>query len=218
MDEYMFGDGRGAGEGCEVRVSPIEGLETRSGADGRERRVSGYACVFGRLSAPLGNFRERIARGAFAETLRSRPVKAFWNHNKDLVLGSTKNGTLKLAEDEIGLRFELSLPDTGWGRDAYESIRRGDVDGVSFGFHTLRDSWEAGGGQKQLVRTVLSAALAEISPTAIPAYPESSVAARSLQGAYEAFARRAGAAAGGAGWRARERRKLELLEREVCIE
>nr|WP_236871308.1 HK97 family phage prohead protease [Brevibacillus laterosporus] len=57
------------------------------------------------------------------------------------MLGSTKNETLRLYEDDIGLRFELDLPNNTWGKDAYESIQRGDVDGVSFGFHVRKDAW-----------------------------------------------------------------------------
>jgi HK97 family phage prohead protease len=204
--------GCGVSDRLEVRTAPIEGLEARAGDDGKEMRISGYAAVFERLSEPLGGYREKIQKGAFAESLRKHPVKAFWNHNADMVLGSTKNGTLDVEEDGKGLRFALRLPDTSWGRDAYESVRRGDVDGVSFGFRAEGDAWD-GSNPKQPVRTLTSVRLFEISPTPIPAYPATGVAARSMKEAYAAYR---DAAAGEQSKRAMALKKLELIEKESC--
>ncbi len=104
--------------------------------------LTGYAAVFGELSQVIfGMFREKIERGAFAASLGG-DIKALWNHDTNLPLGRTKSGTLKLAEDTHGLRVEINPPDTQAGRDALESIRRGDVDQMSFGFQVLEDTWD----------------------------------------------------------------------------
>lgn len=109
-------------------------------------------------------------------------IKAFWNHRSDFVLGSTKPGTLRLLEDDVGLSFEIDLPNNTWGNDAYESVRRGDVDGVSFGFYVRSngDAWEYIKEEDVYIRTLLDINLFEVSPTPFPAYLDSEVDQRSI--------------------------------------
>lgn len=146
-------------------------------ADGR-RTIGGYAAVFNKLSVVLWGFREEIAPGAFAASLKN-DVRALWNHDPALVLGRTTNDTLKLDEDGTGLLFSVELPETQAGRDAWTLIERGDVNQMSFGFRSLPDGeeWridEAG----QYIRRVTKLDLAEVSPVTFPAYPDTSVGAR----------------------------------------
>lgn len=169
----------------ERRHFEIEDVEIRAD-EGKAPVITGYAARFDKLSVPLYGFREKIQRGAFMRSLKDDTVKALWNHNRDLVLGSTKNQTLRLWEDDKGLRFELELPDTSWGRDAQESIRRGDVDGVSFGFETRKDAWQ-GEDEKNVIRTLVDVRLIEISPTPFPAYPQTSVSSRSAEDVYQEY-------------------------------
>src|SRR5690606_2798595 len=115
----------------------------------------------------------------FAKSLEKNNIKALWNHNPDFPLGSTKGGTLKLEEDDKGLRFELELPNNSWGRDAEIAVRRKDVDGVSFGFSVNKDEWDRS-NEKEPIRTLVDVNLIEISPTPFPAYPATSVNARSV--------------------------------------
>ena len=101
--------------------------------EARGRTVVGYAAIFDTLSHDLGGFRERIAPGAFSEVLASDPdVRALLNHDPSQVLGRTRSGTLRLSEDERGLRFELDLPESR--ADVREAVARGDLDGASFRF------------------------------------------------------------------------------------
>jgi hypothetical protein len=143
-------------------------LELRE--EGDEMTLTGYAALFNSRSENLGGFTEVIAPGAFKRSLNSRnDIKLLWNHDTSAVLGSTRAGTLKLVEDERGLRVEASLPNTTHGRDARELVKRGDVTGFSFGFTIPGrggDEWNAEGTE----RTLKSVRLHEVSLTPFPAY------------------------------------------------
>lgn len=129
-------------------------------------------------------FVEVIAPGAFDEYLRSMPTVALWCHKDNQILGNTRSGTLKLINSQEELRFENEPPNNSVGNDAWENVRRGDVDGVSFGFNVLDggDKWEKvdHNGEQIFKRTVLKATLPEISLTPFAAYPENGVSVRSL--------------------------------------
>lgn len=162
----------------ERRNYPITDMEVRA-EEGKPTILRGYAAVFEKLSVPLYGFREKIRKGAFAKSIERNDIKALWNHNSDYPLGSTKAGTLKLEEDDRGLWFELELPDNSWGRDAAVAVRRKDVDGVSFGFEVEKEEWD-NSNPKNVIRTLVEVNLIEISPTPFPAYPATSVSARSV--------------------------------------
>ena len=106
--------------------------------------LRGHAAVFydpadeGRTTYELkGGLVERIAPGAFRDSIASdQDVLALYNHNSDFPLGRQSAGTLRLAEDQRGLRFEIDLPNTTVGRDLRESVCRGDILGCSFGFRS----------------------------------------------------------------------------------
>lgn len=161
----------------ERRFFPIE---IRADGDTSATTLTGYAAVFDQLSLVLYSmFREKITRGAFVGSLGD-DIRALWNHDTNLPLGRTRANTLRLAEDAHGLRVEIDPPDTQAGRDAVASIRRGDVDQMSFAFDVLEESWdqdEAGA----LVRTLTKVKLHEVSPVVFPAYPQTIVAARAGQ-------------------------------------
>ena len=142
-------------------------LELREEGDGMTLR--GYAAVFNSPSEPLP-FTETIQPGAFRDSLNSRnDIKLLWNHDTGIVLGSTRAGTLKLVEDERGLRVEAKLPDTQAGRDAAYLVKRGDVNAFSFGFRVPvgGDAWPSA-SERVLKRVNIH----ETSLVAFPAYPE----------------------------------------------
>lgn len=166
-----------------------------AGLEFREQQVDGKTVrtIFGTIKYETDSvvmrdwfgdeFVEQIAKGAFDQALREARIMALWSHDTRQVLGSTANGTMRLRSDDVGLHFEVDLPDTTAARDAWESISRRDVDSTSFGFITRKDKWstEKREGKPPLYRrTVLDADLKEISPVAFPAYPENSVSVRNL--------------------------------------
>ena len=150
-------------------------LEMR--ADDDEPKIRGYAAVFDSFSVPLWGFREKIRKGAFKKSIREDDVRALWNHDPNYVLGRNRSGTLSMTEDDEGLLVEIDPPDAQWARDAVESMRRGDVDQMSFGFTVVKDEWDRE-DKDDTVRTLVEVRLFDVSPVTYPAYPDTSVAVR----------------------------------------
>ena len=155
-------------------------LEIRATGELRSngRTLYGHAARFN-SEANLGHFVEIIRPGAFRKSLDAGTnVRALYDHESSALLGTTRGGTLKLKEDAQGLAFELALPSTTHGNDLAILVDRGDVSACSFGFK-VRDGgerWELRGAQT--VRELLDVELYEITLTANPAYPDTSVAMR----------------------------------------
>lgn len=144
-------------------------------ADAAQRRLEGYAAVFGQ-DAPIGHFTERIAPGAFRSTLAGgEDILCLVDHDETALLGRTRSGTLALAEDQRGLSFRVTLPDTALARDLLALAQRGDIGGASIGFSAPVDEWPA--SDRRVLRSVR---LHEVSIVrAWPAYAGTSVMARS---------------------------------------
>jgi uncharacterized protein len=166
-------------------------------AEGDALRVSGYAAMYNRETVIMGLWREQVAPGAFRSALEGKDdVRALFNHDPNVLLGRTKSGTLTLSEDERGLRYDVELPNTRAAQDVHEMIRRGDVDGSSFGFRIDDEEWDDSPtkkGKLPLV-TIRKVELFDVSPVTFPAYPQTSVTARSkgeaMQGQIAAFQKR----------------------------
>jgi len=142
--------------------------------DGKPRIV-GHAAVFNELSLPMFFFREKIKPGAFAKTLDA-DIRALFNHDSNLILGRTKNSTLKLSEDTTGLRMEIDPPDTTWAKDVVTLIERGDVDQASFGFVPIKQTWDESG--PEVIRQLEEVELIDVSIVTFPAYPQTDVQVR----------------------------------------
>ena len=151
-------------------------LELRA-AGNNPRRLQGYCAVFG-VDTKIGDFVETIRAGAFAQSLASgRDVLGLADHDPSRVLGRTRSGTLRLAEDARGLHFEIDMPDTMLARDMLELAERGDLGGASFGFRAIDEKWI---GDRREIRAV---ELHEISiVSAWAAYDSTVVEARARRG------------------------------------
>jgi HK97 family phage prohead protease len=160
-----------------IELRCLAGSELRTVSD---RKLVGYAAVFNSLSEPLDGFKEKIRPGAFARAISNHAdVRALLNHDPSKVLGRTSAGTLELSEDRHGLRSVIYLPDTTLGRDLHESVRRGDISQMSFGFVTRQDAWskDAQGGS---IRELIDVDLMDVSAVAYPAYQATSIGTRAL--------------------------------------
>lgn len=170
----------------EVRTLPVAdaGLELRTEEGRNLPTIYGYTAVFNVLSHDLGGFRERIQPSAFQRTLSEGhgPVKAFHNHNADIVLGNTAAGTLELHTDDHGLAHRISPPDNEWGRPVVDAIERGDVDGMSFTFKPAGAKGAAfSRSDSGPIRDLFEVRLFEVSTVSgFAAYPQATVGVRAL--------------------------------------
>lgn len=155
----------------ETRTFDITKLSTRDATEEQPSKITGYAAVFNSKTNIGGWFDEVIEPGAFARSLSENgDIRALFNHNWDSVLGRTKSGTLRLEEDEKGLKFEIELPNTSVGRDLAESMSRGDINQCSFGFWITEENWDY--NVEPALRTIKEVELYEISVVSIPAYDD----------------------------------------------
>lgn len=144
----------------------------------RGRRLEGYAAVFNTPADIGGEYTEVIIPGAFGLTLRQKTdILALVDHDPGKVLARTRSGSLRLSEDAQGLSFDLDIPDTGTGHDILALAERGDLGGMSFGFHAKEQHRT---GSRRELRVV---DLVEISVVqSWPAYVGTTVQARAMQG------------------------------------
>lgn len=173
--------------GFEERLIDVDGLEIRQDGEGETlvSILSGHAALFNVESVDLGGFIEVIRPGAFAKTIAENDVRMHWNHNRDYVFGRTKSETLRLSEDDTGLAFENDVPGSSLYQSFADSIQRGDVDQMSFGFRAMRENWiHSEDPSEPDLRELIELKLIEISPVVYAAYQETDVSARGQMRAF----------------------------------
>ncbi len=167
--EYRFLQPETVGEG--------EATETRA------PRLEGYAIVWNSDSVLMWDrgeeFIERMAPGSCTRSLagvaNGDHIVAFWSHDTSKPLASTRADNLILTEDEVGLRFSMSLE--RMDPMMLAAARDGDVQ-MSFGMVSRDDEWSRREDGTR-VRTITDIDLFEISPVVFPAYPATEAAVRS---------------------------------------
>lgn len=144
--------------------------------------IKGHAAVFNQ-NADLGYFTERVAPGTFSRAIKEDDVRALWNHDDNHVLGRSRPGrddnTLSMSEDSKGLAVTITPPDTQMSRDLIQSMKRGDVDQMSFGFSVRGQKIEKT-EDGNILRTITDVKLYDVSPVTFPAYTGTDVAVRSI--------------------------------------
>jgi len=164
----------------EIRTFDITNLSTRDDTENNSRIVTGYAAVFNSRTLLWEGLEEVISPGAFSRALSSSDVRCLFDHDWSKVLGRTKSGTLRLEEDDRGLKFEVELPNTTVANDLIESMNRGDINQCSFGFIPTEETWDY--NTDPVLRTVNEVDLFEVSIVSLPAYQDTEAAlARSKQ-------------------------------------
>ena len=161
----------------QVRSVP-SAFETRD--DNGELSIQGYFAVFNSLYEIAPGMTESVAPGAFHDTL-SGDIRALINHDTTLVLGRTKAHTLELREDEHGLWGKVTInPNDGDAMNLYERVKRGDVDGCSFGFNPTEEDTEIR-ENGDVHWTIKAVDLFEVSACTFPAYEATNISARSAE-------------------------------------
>jgi HK97 family phage prohead protease len=169
----------------ETRYLPLADAEVRAETtEGGKPLIRGVALRYGspsvRMSDSKGRpFTEKFAPGAFTRALAAgADVRALVNHDRNLVLGRSTAGTLRLMDDGDALRFEIDPPDTVIADHYVNAVKRGDMSGMSFRFYKRADKWSGAG--EGTVREVTEADIDDVSIVTYPAYPDTEAATRSL--------------------------------------
>ncbi|MGG0790410.1 HK97 family phage prohead protease [Peribacillus simplex] len=164
----------------ELRVQDVELVSENQD----EMIVSGYVNKTEQLSEVLGSskrFKEKIRRGAFQRAIanKQQDIDFLLEHKSNQILSSTRNGTLHLEEDTVGLKMTAKIAKTSYGKDSYELIQSGILRNMSFGFKNIRDSWKKTTGDLY-ERTIEELVLYEVSVVKDPAYSQSTIASRGI--------------------------------------
>ena len=141
--------------------------------------VEGYALVFDTEEVMYEYdgiaYKEQIRSGALDSTLMQDVVLNF-NHGGKPV-ARTKNGTLELRVDPVGLFVRADLSGTEEGRRLYEEVKGGYLDKMSFAFTINADEYN----KEQHLRTITEVKrIYDVAIVDIPAYESTSVQARSF--------------------------------------
>ena len=162
----------------EIRLADVRFEES----DGK-MILEGYAIVFEQetlIRDEERGFKEVISRTALTDTfMKDDPLK--YNHmDSFLILARTKNKSLSLSIDNIGLKIHAELIDTHSNEDDYKMVRAGLLDKMSFAFTVKKQSWDRSGDIP--VRRIESIdRLYDVSVVDLPAYEGTSIYSRSLE-------------------------------------
>lgn len=156
--------------------------------------IEGMAAVFNVLGEPimgLPEFRVRMLPGVFKRSLdRGDDVRALVDHESAKIIGRRSAKTLEIEENADGLKVKIKPPGTTAGKDVVESIKRGDLTGMSIGFITREDravtetiSFVGSDGETQEtsieVHEILEVDLFEVSIVTWPVFPSTNVTTQS---------------------------------------
>ncbi len=162
----------------ERRFFPIDLTELRAD-DGDIPKIEGYAVVYEKWSEDLGGFREIIHKGAGARAVKKSDVRALWNHDPNIVLGRTRAGTLELTDTDEGVLSRIMPP--SWASGYIETIKRKDVNQMSFAFSIPKDGEKWTYTDKEVTREIFEFyPMYDVSPVTYPAYPQTKVGVRDL--------------------------------------
>lgn len=165
----------------------VKDYEIRQSQDSNTTEIDGYIAKFDSPTELFDGFYEQIDRGAFDNTLKDgHDIFLLYHHQWDKPLASVQTGTLTLATDNVGLRFNATINgNLSYGKDAIELIRQKLIKGCSFGFTSKRESNEYNSTDDTIMRTLLEVDLYEGSILCIPQYEDTSVFARAKEIAKE---------------------------------
>lgn len=202
----------------ELRMLPLKEIRINESDGGT--CIEGHAAVFDSWSETLGGifpFKEKVRKGAFAESIGRDDIRALFNHDPNYVLGRNRAGTLELVEDDVGLRVRITPPDTSWARDITTSIRRGDISQMSIGFVVEDDEWSSKDGID--TRELKKVRLFDVSPVTFPAYTATDVGVRAMQeyDVYKTEQRKVAEETENAVKKAKQQEKLKKLQAKFKI-
>ena len=145
--------------------------------------LEGYAIVYDEptlIGDETYGFIESISRDAITDAaIKDVPMK--YNHmDSFLIIARTKNGSLTLTSDEVGLKVRAELLDTQSNQDIFKMVKSGLLDKMSFAFVVSEQEWDQNGDiPKRYIKKIER--LYDVSIVNTPAYDKTSIYARSLE-------------------------------------
>ena len=135
----------------------------------------------------LGWFDEVIERGALDFTDLT-DVRFLINHDtRGIPLARSRrnngNSTMQLFTDDEGMRVSVQL-DTENNAEAkalYSAVQRGDISGMSFMFSVKDEEWDDIDSDHPFRRIKSIGSVVEVSAVIFPAYPATTISARSKE-------------------------------------
>lgn len=157
----------------ENRLADVEFKESED----NKMVLEGYAMVFNQetlIGDEENGFIELIDRNALANAnLKDVPMK--YNHNDSfLIIARTRNNSLQLMVDEIGLKVRAELIDTESNKDIYKMVRAGLLDKMSFAFTVSSQKIDRSGSIPKRTITGIDR-LYDVSVVDLPAYDQTSI-------------------------------------------
>lgn len=148
------------------------------------RTIRGYGIVFNRESVMLRIAGRKCREVIKPDAMRGVDLSAclgMHNHDMNRLIGNAEAGTMRTGIDEIGVWYEIDVPNSPTGEDVYQSVKRGDTKGSSFQFDIAPDGekWEQRDGVWYRDVTQFGGVY-EMGPVTMPAYPDTTAAARGL--------------------------------------
>ena len=144
-----------------------------------EMGVEGYAATFDQETVMYEfdgiQYKEIIDRAAFNGT-QMQDVVMNYNHSGKPV-ARTKNDTLQLTIDDVGLKVTADLSGTQEARNLYEEIKAGYIDKMSFAFTVNADEYDK---EVHTRRITGIKRLYDVAAVDIPAYDTTTIQARSF--------------------------------------
>lgn len=162
----------------EIRVCEIRAGAT---ADAPEAlKLEGMPIVYDQpttINDPAGAFVEIIRAGAL-DGAELSDTRLFYNHDTSRVPLARTPKTMQLIRDPAGLRMVADLPDTPEAKSVHTAVKRGDLSGMSFAFKVPKggDKYNAKTKTREIFKIEK---IYEVSVVPFPAYPQTSVEARS---------------------------------------
>lgn len=161
---------------CEIRAEPP--------AEGDGLIIKGIPIIYDQpttINDPAGEFTEIIRRGAL-DGADLTDARLLYNHDRNRVPLARTPKTMQLSVGPAGLEMAARLPDTAAAREVYTAVERGDLSGMSFAFKVPPggDTYDPATNTREIHQVEK---VYEVSIVPFPAYPQTSVEARSaMQG------------------------------------
>ena len=161
----------------EIRVCEIR---AEASADVEILVLEGLPIVYDKpttINDPKGEFIEIIRAGA-VDNADLSDCRLLYNHDLNKVPLARTPKTMQFSNSTAGLKMVASLPDTPEAQSVYTAVKRGDLSGMSFAFKVPKggDKYDPKTNTREIFKIDK---VYEVSIVPFPAYPQTSVEARS---------------------------------------